>query len=130
MNRLRRLAQSSCLILLASLLVSCGVPSVSVAPTPAPAAAPTASPTGVPEPPAPTPTPTGGQVPTTKSEVPRISAEELKARLDSGEAILVVDSRSPAEFETLHIAGAISVPSNEVDSRLGELPRDQEIVFY
>ena len=65
-----------------------------------------------------------------RSEVPRISPEELKDRLDNGEAILVVDSRSPVEFETGHIAGAISVPSYEVESRLDELPRDQEIVFY
>ena len=84
----------------------------------------------MPEPPAPTPTPPEGQRPTTSSEVPRISPEELKDRLDGGEAILVVDSRSLAEFEAGHIAGAISVPSNEVESRLDELPRDQEIVLY
>ena len=110
MNRLRLLAQSSCLILVASLLISCGVPSVSFAPT--------ATPTATPEPPA------------MRSEVPRISPEELKDRLDNGEAILVVDSRSSLEFETQHIAGAISVPSFEVESRLDEFPRDQEIVFY
>ena len=80
--------------------------------------------------PAPPPTPTEGQGPTTSSEVPRISPEELKGRLDNGEAILVVDSRSLAEFEAGHIAGAISVPSFEVESRLDELPRDQEIVLY
>jgi rhodanese-related sulfurtransferase len=65
-----------------------------------------------------------------RSEVPRISPEELKDRLDNGEAILVVDSRSAYEFETQHIAGAISVQSHEVESRLDEFPRDQEIVFY
>jgi adenylyltransferase/sulfurtransferase len=62
--------------------------------------------------------------------VPRITPQELKERLDSGEAILVVDSRSPLEFEAEHIAGAISVPSSEVESRLDEFPRDQEIVLY
>ena len=120
MNRLRLLAQGFCLILLASLLISCGTSSVSVVPT------------ATPEPPAatPTPTPTEGQEPTTSSEVPRISPEELKERLDNGEAILVVDSRSLVEFETGHIAGAISVPSYEVESRLDEFPRDQEIVLY
>jgi rhodanese-related sulfurtransferase len=65
-----------------------------------------------------------------RSEVPRISPEELKDRLDNGEAVLVVDSRSLSSFEMGHIAGAISVPDYEVESRLAEFPRDQEIVFY
>ena len=64
------------------------------------------------------------------SEVPRISVEELKERLDNGEAILIVDARSNVEFETEHIAGAIRVPVHEVEASLDELPRDQEIVFY
>ena len=70
------------------------------------------------------------QTPQSKDQVPRISAEVLKKRLDSGESILIVDSRSPGEFQTRHIAGAISVPYGEVESRLAELPKDQEIVFY
>jgi hypothetical protein len=106
MNRMRSLAQSCFLILVTALLISCSVSSLSVAPTA-------------------TPVP-----PATRSEVPRITPEELKERLDNGEAILVVDSRTSLEFETGHIAGAISVPSLEVGSRLDELPRDQEIVFY
>ena len=120
MNRLRLPAQGFCLILVASLLISCGVSSVSVAPT--------AAPTATPEPP--TPTPTEGQRPKLQSDVPRISPEELKDRLDKGEAILVVDARSTSTFEFRHIAGAISVPDYEVESRLDEFPRDQEIVFY
>ena len=64
------------------------------------------------------------------SEVPRISAEELKDRLDNGEAILIVDARSTIAFEMEHITGAISVPGREVESRLDEFPRDQDIVFY
>jgi hypothetical protein len=70
------------------------------------------------------------QTPQSKDQVPRISAEVLKNRLDSGEDILIVDSRSVAEFQNRHIVGAISVPYNEVESRLAELPKDQEIVFY
>jgi rhodanese-related sulfurtransferase len=69
-------------------------------------------------------------VPKLTSEVPRISAEELKERLDNGEAILIVDARSTSDFEYGHIAGAISVPNYEVESRLDEFPRDQDIVFY
>ena len=118
MNRLRLLAQSFCLILVTALLISCGVSSVFVAPT------------ATPEPPAPTPTPTERQGPKDRSEVPRISPEELTDRIDNGEAILIVDTRGDYSFETRHIAGAISVPEGEVESRLDEFPRDQEIVFY
>ena len=74
--------------------------------------------------------PTEGQEPKDSSEVPRISPEDLKARLDKGEAILVVDSRSKTSFDSGHLTGAISVPAGEVESRLDEFPRDQEIVFY
>jgi len=110
MNYLRLLAQSFGIVLVTTLLVACGVTSVFVAPTATPAATP--------------------EPPKSKSEVPRISAEELKDRLDNGEEILIVDSRATSLFETRHIAGAISVPSFEVESHLDELPRDQEIVFY
>jgi rhodanese-related sulfurtransferase len=55
---------------------------------------------------------------------------ELKDRLDSGETILVVDSRSSAEYRRAHIAGAVSVPLRETAVRIDEFPRDQDIVFY
>jgi cytoskeletal protein RodZ len=79
---------------------------------------------------APESTATETHSPTTSSEVPRISARDLKSRLDNGEAILVVDSRAATAFESRHITGAISVPLDVVESRLDEFPRDQEIVFY
>jgi rhodanese-related sulfurtransferase len=69
-------------------------------------------------------------VPTNSSEVPRISPGELQARLDQGEAILVVDTRPISLFNIRHIAGAVSVSEGEILSRLDELPRDREIVFY
>lgn len=70
------------------------------------------------------------QVPSTLSEVPRISVEELKERLDNGEAIVVADTTITTVYDLKHVAGAISVPFREVESHLDELPRDQEIVFY
>lgn len=133
MNRPRLLAQCFCLILVASLLISCGVSPVSVAPTATPeppSPTPTAAPTATPEPPAPAPALAEGQIPSHTGEVPRISPEELKNRLDNGEPILVVDVRSTSSYETQHIAGAISVPSYEVESRLDEFPRDQDLVLY
>ena len=70
------------------------------------------------------------QTPTTLSEVPRISAEELKERLDNGDAIVVADTRQENQYDAKHIAGAISVPSLLAESPLDELALDHEIVLY
>lgn len=61
--------------------------------------------------------------------VPRISIEVAKKMADAGEAILV-DVRSKATFEQAHIAGAISLPAEEIPDRYHELPTDQLIIFY
>ena len=100
-------------------------PAPSLTPTPSDAATQAPSAPSAPEPAA-----TEPHSPTTSSEVPRLSARELKGRFDSGEAILVVDARTTAEFEGRHIPGAISVPLSVVESHLDEFPREQEIVFY
>lgn len=73
---------------------------------------------------------TPSRAPQTREDVTRIAPAELKSRLDSGDEVLVVDARSAGEFQQRHIPGAISVPYNEVEARLNELPRDQDIVFY
>jgi hypothetical protein len=69
-------------------------------------------------------------IPTTTEEVPRIRVKELKALLDAGEEVIIVDSRSLRSYEASHIAGAISMPLLEVDERYDELPKDSKIVFY
>ena len=52
-----------------------------------------------------------------------IEAEELKRRLDSGEAVTVVDVRGPDEFTGSfgHIASARNIPVAELGGRLAEL---------
>jgi rhodanese-related sulfurtransferase len=52
-----------------------------------------------------------------------IEAEELKRRLDSGEAPTVVDVRGPDEFTGSfgHIASARNIPVGELGGRLAEL---------
>ena len=68
-------------------------------------------------------------VPRNESDVPRISPENLKNRLDNGEPILIVDVRSVKAFKAQHIVGAISVPLKQIESRLNEFPLDQDIVL-
>jgi rhodanese-related sulfurtransferase len=58
-----------------------------------------------------------------------IGLTELASRVRAGD-VVVVDVRPRPEYDAGHIAGAISMPHDEVKRRLGELPRDKEIVAY
>jgi hypothetical protein len=64
------------------------------------------------------------------SNVPRISLEELKQKLDAGAELVIIDVRSKEEFDQGHIPGAISIPWDEIKDRYTELPRDREIITY
>ncbi len=43
---------------------------------------------------------------------------------------LLLDVRTPAEFASGHIAGAVNISLQTLESRLSELPTDQPIVIY
>jgi rhodanese-related sulfurtransferase len=58
-----------------------------------------------------------------------VSTEELKQRLDDP-GLVVLDVRPTLEYEAGHIAGARSLPVNEIRSRLDELPKSRKIVAY
>jgi rhodanese-related sulfurtransferase/DNA-binding HxlR family transcriptional regulator len=62
-------------------------------------------------------------------DVETIDREELVARLRRGEVVLI-DVRPEEEFAAGHIAGARSIPLDELERRLAELPADREIVAY
>jgi rhodanese-related sulfurtransferase len=62
-------------------------------------------------------------------DVDAIGREELVARMQSGDVVLV-DVRPSEEFEAGHIEGARSIPLEELEGRLAELPRDREVVAY
>jgi rhodanese-related sulfurtransferase len=62
-------------------------------------------------------------------DVDSIGREELVRRLEHGDVVLV-DVRPQAEYDAGHIEGAKSVPLDELERRLAELPPDAEIVAY
>jgi membrane protein DedA with SNARE-associated domain len=64
--------------------------------------------------------------------VARITPEELKAMLDAGEQIQIVDLRHSLEFEAepLTIPGALRMDPKELEARQTEIPRDRDIVLY
>lgn len=57
------------------------------------------------------------------------SGKELLALVRRGRAVLV-DVRPAAEYEAGHLAGAVSIPHDELERRLRELPKDRKIVAY
>jgi rhodanese-related sulfurtransferase/DNA-binding HxlR family transcriptional regulator len=61
--------------------------------------------------------------------VEAIGREELRERLKRGDVVLV-DVRPEEEFAAGHIDGARSVPLEELERRLAELPADRDIVAY
>ncbi len=63
-------------------------------------------------------------------DIPRISPGEVKALLDAGSNIVIVDTRSREEYERAHIAGAISIPLEEVAQRYRELQGYDDIITY
>lgn len=65
-----------------------------------------------------------------RDELEAIGREELMARLRSGEPLVVVDVRPREEYDSGHLPGARSIPLDELEERLRELPRRREIVAY
>jgi rhodanese-related sulfurtransferase/DNA-binding HxlR family transcriptional regulator len=62
-------------------------------------------------------------------DVDSIGREHLLERLARGDVVLV-DVRPEPEYEAGHIEGAKSIPLEELERRLAELPPDSEIVAY
>lgn len=62
-------------------------------------------------------------------EVEEVGREELLDRLRRGDIVLV-DVRPENEFESGHIDGARSIPIDELERRIDELPADAEVVAY
>jgi rhodanese-related sulfurtransferase/predicted transcriptional regulator len=62
-------------------------------------------------------------------EVEAIGREELVSRLGRGDVVLV-DVRPEEEFAAGHIDGARSIPLDELEQRLAELPAGREVVAY
>ena len=62
-------------------------------------------------------------------EVESIGREELRRRLRRGDVVLI-DVRATEEFDAGHIRGARSIPLDELEDRLAELPAGHEIVAY
>ena len=61
----------------------------------------------------------------------RIPIPELKKKLESTKKPTIVDVRDSSEIkENGAIPGAIHIPMAQIQKRMGELPKNAQIVFY
>lgn len=64
-----------------------------------------------------------------RDELEPVPQEELLERARAGR-VVVLDVRPAREYNAGHIPDAISIPLDQLQTRIGELPRDREIVAY
>jgi adenylyltransferase/sulfurtransferase len=67
-----------------------------------------------------------------QSSVPQISPSELKARLDGGEIVTIIDVREPHEWDiaSLEQYGARLIPLGDLTSRLAEVNLTGDVVVH
>ena len=66
----------------------------------------------------------------TMSRIPHVDAFELYELLSEDKYLMVVDVRSPQEYQyDGHIAGSRLLPLSALMQRVGELPKDSPLVF-
>ncbi|HYB43101.1 MAG TPA: VTT domain-containing protein [Candidatus Methylomirabilis sp.] len=67
-----------------------------------------------------------------KLRAARISAADLKARLDANQPTVIVDLRTPVDVKDSPyvIPGALRISPEELERRAEEIPRNTEIVLY
>jgi rhodanese-related sulfurtransferase len=62
----------------------------------------------------------------------RIELNEFKRKLDRGEPVYIIDTRSPRDWKAsdVKIPGAVRLHFRDLDAHLAKLPRDGTIVTY
>ena len=63
------------------------------------------------------------------SEIPEITPKELKARLDRGDDLFILDVREPHEYQICNLHGHL-IPLSDLPKRVSELDSSREIVAH
>lgn len=61
--------------------------------------------------------------------VSRIAPQELSQAVELGGNVLIVDVRTPAEFESEHISGAINIPLSDLPRQLPQTSANEQLVL-
>lgn len=65
-----------------------------------------------------------------EEKVLMISPEEAKENLDENSEIIVLDVRTPSEYESGHIEGAVLLPLDKLTEKASEVIPDYEKIYY
>jgi 3-mercaptopyruvate sulfurtransferase SseA len=70
--------------------------------------------------------------PAGNADVPEkfVSVDEAKALVDRRQPITFIDVREKAQYDDLHIKGAVNIPLGGLPARLAEISRTGFIVLY
>ena len=71
----------------------------------------------------------GEETPVNITGIPEMTPTELKARLDRGDDLFILDVREPHEYQICNISGHL-IPLGELTRRVSELDTSHEIVAY
>ena len=71
----------------------------------------------------------GEEAPVPQTSVPEITPHELKARLDRGDDLYILDVREPHEYQICNLGGHL-IPLGDLSKRASELDSSREIVAH
>ena len=63
-------------------------------------------------------------------QTPAITPEDLAARQETAEKVLVVDVRDNGEYRSGHVPGAINIPHTKLEKHMDELREANGVVLY
>ncbi|WP_438497039.1 rhodanese-like domain-containing protein [Paenibacillus sp. IHBB 3054] len=59
-----------------------------------------------------------------------LNGEAFKRELEQSKEAVLIDVRESGEFKGGHIKGAKNIPLSELNLRLGDLPKDRDLLLY
>ena len=71
----------------------------------------------------------GEEAPAPQTSIPEITPRELKARLDRGDDLYILDVREPHEYQICNLGGHL-IPLGDLSKRVNELDSSREIVAH
>jgi cytochrome c oxidase cbb3-type subunit 3/ubiquinol-cytochrome c reductase cytochrome c subunit len=72
----------------------------------------------------------GGPEPALDASSGFVPVDSVKAELDRGATLVLIDARPGSDYVASHVTGAISVPFYEVEPYMAQIPRERFIVTY
>ncbi len=62
--------------------------------------------------------------------IPQITVKDLKARMDQGDCLVILDVRNPNEYDICKLPGSILMPLPDLPQRFSELDQSEEMVVH